>query len=77
MVPRNEITGIDLEDEWADIIKQLTETQHTRLPVYKGDIDHVQGMIHMRDVVQFFKQEETDIEGFKQLITEFPTRTPS
>ena len=79
MVPRNEITGIDLDDEWTDIIKQLTETQHTRLPVFKGDIDHVQGMIHMRDVVQFFKQEEADIEGFKQLMRDIyyvPVSTP-
>jgi Mg2+/Co2+ transporter CorB len=79
MVPRNEITGIDLQDDWTDIIKQLTETQHTRLPVYEGDIDHVQGMIHMRDVVQFFKQEEADIEGFKQLMRNIyyvPVSTP-
>jgi Mg2+/Co2+ transporter CorB len=79
MVPRNEITGIDLEDEWDDIIKQLTETQHTRLPVFEGDIDHVQGMIHMRDVVQFFKKEEANSEGFKLLMRDIyyvPVSTP-
>ena len=79
MVPRNEITGIDLEDDWDDIVKQLTETQHTRLPVFEGDIDHVQGMIHMRDVVQFFKREDTDLEGFKGLMRDIyyvPVSTP-
>lgn len=79
MIPRNEITGIDLEDDWSDIVKQLTETQHTRLPVYEGDIDHVQGMIHMRDVVQFFKQDDTDIEGFRKLMRDIyyvPVSTP-
>lgn len=79
MIPRNEITGIDLEDDWSDIVKQLSETQHTRLPVYEGDIDHVRGMIHMRDVVQFFKQPDTDIEGLKALMRDIyfvPVSTP-
>lgn len=79
MIPRSEITAIDLEDDWGDIVKQLTETQHTRLPVFEGDIDHVRGMIHMRDVVQFFKQDEADIEGFKQLMRDIyyvPVSTP-
>jgi Mg2+/Co2+ transporter CorB len=79
MIPRNEITGIDLEDDWIDIVKQLTETQHTRLPVFEGDIDQVRGMIHMRDVVQFFKQAESDIDGLKTLMRDIyyvPVSTP-
>ena len=68
MIPRNEIIGIDLDDQWDDIAKQLTETQHTRLPIYEGDIDHIVGMIHMRDVVQFFKSEEPHKQDFIKLI---------
>lgn len=68
MIPRNEITGIDLADDWDDIITQLTKTQHTRLPVYENDIDHVVGVIHMRDVVQFFKSENADKDNFIKLI---------
>lgn len=51
MVPRNEISGIDLDEEWEDIIKQLNSSQHTRLPVFRGDIDNVLGFIHLRNVV--------------------------
>ncbi|MGD8483764.1 MAG: HlyC/CorC family transporter [Thioalkalispiraceae bacterium] len=68
MIPRNEIIGIDLDDDWDDIVKQLTETQHTRLPVFENDIDHVIGVIHMRNVVQFFKSEQADKDGFIKLI---------
>lgn len=57
MIPRNEIIGIDLDNEWSDIIKQLTETQHTRLPVYEGDIDHIVGIIHIRRALRFFTQK--------------------
>jgi len=51
MVPRNEIVGIDLEDDWEDIVHQLAASQHTRLPVYRESVDDVIGIIHMRRVV--------------------------
>ncbi len=68
MIPRNEIVGIDISDEWSDIVKQLTESQHTRLPVYEGDIDHVIGMVHLRRSVKMFQQEEVNKELFRQII---------
>lgn len=70
MVPRNEIVGIDLEDDWSDIIKQLAETQHTRLPVYDGDIDHIIGMIHIRQALRFFHMEDTKKDDFRKIIRE-------
>lgn len=79
MVPRNEIIGVDLEDDWSDIIKQLAETQHTRLPVYEGDIDHIVGIIHIRRALRFFHMEDTTKEDFKKIIREayyVPTGTP-
>ncbi|NGX15477.1 HlyC/CorC family transporter [Wenzhouxiangella sp. XN24] len=51
MVPRNEIDGIDLEDDWDDVVEQLTESQHTRLPVYRGDVDGIVGILHLRTVM--------------------------
>ncbi|WP_296984511.1 HlyC/CorC family transporter, partial [Thalassolituus sp. UBA1505] len=41
MVPRNEIVGIDLEDDIEEIMQHLRITQHTRMPVYRGDINNV------------------------------------
>ena len=79
MVPRNEIIGIDLEDEWSDIIKQLAETQHTRLPVFEGDIDHLVGIIHIRRALRFFHMEDTSKDDFKKIIREayfVPMGTP-
>ena len=79
MVPRNEIVGIDLEDEWSDIIKQLAETQHTRLPVYDGDIDHMVGIIHIRRALRFFHMEDATKDDFRKIIREayyVPTNTP-
>lgn len=50
MVPRNDIAGIDLDDDWNDIVSQITRAQHTRLLVYRGDLDQVVGFLHLRKV---------------------------
>lgn len=49
MVPRNEIIGIDLDDNWDEILRQLSTSQHTRLPVYRGGVDNVIGILHLRN----------------------------
>src|SRR5271169_5669632 len=51
MVPRNEIVGIDVDDGWDRIVEQLRQSQHTRLPVYEGEIDRIIGVLHMKQVV--------------------------
>ena len=51
MVPRNEISGIDIEDDLDVIVDLLVHSQHTRLPLFRGDIDNVLGMLHLRKVL--------------------------
>ena len=51
MVPRNEIVGIDVDDEWDEVLEHLRQSQHTRLPVYEGEIDRIIGVLHMKRVV--------------------------
>ena len=51
MVPRGEIIGIDLDDDWADILNELTQTVFTRLPIYRESIDNVVGMLHIRSII--------------------------
>jgi len=51
MVPRNEMTAIDLDDDWEQIQRQITQSFYTRLPVIKGDFDQVIGILHVRTVI--------------------------
>lgn len=51
MVPRGDIVGIDLDDDWNDVLNQLTQTVFTRLPVYRDNIDNVVGLLHIRTVI--------------------------
>jgi Mg2+/Co2+ transporter CorB len=57
MVPRQEIVGIDIADDWEDIIGRLRQTAHTRLPLFDGELDHVVGVLHMKRVAQELARE--------------------
>ncbi len=52
MIPRNEIDGIDLEDDWDHVEEQLEDSQHTRLVVFRGDLDDTVGILHLRNVLK-------------------------
>ncbi len=67
MIPRQEIAGIDLDDDWEDILEQLRQTPHTRLPVYKGDMDDMVGLLHMKRVAQSLARGTLDREHLEEL----------
>lgn len=51
MVPRNEIVGIDLEDDWDDVLEQIETSRHTRLIVYRDELDNTIGILHLRSIL--------------------------
>ena len=80
MTPRNEISGINIEDPIEDIISQLKTSQHTRIPIYKESIDRVIGFLHLRTILtQLFNTENFSKQDItNNLITPFfiPETTP-
>ncbi|SES26846.1 Mg2+ and Co2+ transporter CorB, contains DUF21, CBS pair, and CorC-HlyC domains [Halopseudomonas bauzanensis] len=63
MVPRNEAYGIDLDDEMPLILDQLRTSHHTRLPVFRGDINNVTGLVHMRHIARLLSRNELTKEN--------------
>lgn len=47
-VPRQDIRAINLDNSWPQILEQLSTSHHTRLPVYRDNIDNVLGILHLR-----------------------------
>ena len=79
MVPRNEVTGIDLNDDWNDVVHQLTHSQRTRVPIFHDSIDNTVGVLHLRKVLNLLSREELNIETLKGLIAPayfIPAGTP-
>jgi Mg2+/Co2+ transporter CorB len=79
MVPRGEIVGIDLDDEWDTIVAILTNSPHTRLPVYHEDINNISGMLDLRRALRQLAGGGITLETILYLLKEpyfIPEGTP-
>jgi len=79
MIPRNEVTGIDLDDNMDEIIEQIRTSQHTRMPVYTSDINNICGILHLRNAARFLTENELTKAALLQTTHEpyfIPESTP-
>ena len=79
MVPHNEITGLDLNDDWATVVAQIRSSTYTRLPVFHDSIDHVVGMLDLRRLIRTEGLTAFDREQLQQFMDEpyfVPEATP-
>lgn len=51
MTPRRKVDGIPVDIEWDDLVKLVAESNHSRFPVYEDDLDHVVGILHLKDFI--------------------------
>ncbi|HLZ66368.1 MAG TPA: hemolysin family protein [Aliidongia sp.] len=59
MVPRVDIVAVELGTPFADVVKLLIDEGHSRLPVYEEDLDHIVGMVHVKDVLGYVATGKT------------------
>ena len=52
-IPRGEIIALSADASWDDVIAAFAEHGHSRMPVYRDQLDHVIGMMHVKDVFPF------------------------
>ncbi len=65
MVPRNEVFGIDVNDEWKSIVRQLTHSPHGRIVLYRDTLDDVIGMLRVREAYRLMTEKK---EFTKQIL---------
>jgi len=70
MIPRNEVIGIDLDEHIDVITEQLSACQHTRVPIYRENIDNVVGIVHLRKLLPLFKHNEFTKDALKEYARE-------
>jgi Mg2+/Co2+ transporter CorB len=73
MIPRQDIASINVDDSWEDILDQLRQTPHTRLPLHEGELDNLIGIVHMKRVAQELARDTLTRE---RLIDIAKTREP-
>lgn len=66
MVPRAQVTGIDMNRSDAEVLSLLRNTEYTRVPVYQGEINNILGILHMRRIGRLYDDEsnERDVRDF-------------
>ena len=62
MIPRQEISGIDINKPWEDILKELIKSEYTRLPIYRRSIDDIIGILHFRRVLNSLSDQQLSKE---------------
>lgn len=58
MVPRTEVVGLSSDAPVEEILQLIAEENHSRIPVYKDDVDHIVGILHVRDLVPMLQNPE-------------------
>lgn len=70
MVPRGEMFCIDLDDSEAEILGQLEKCEFTRVPVFRGNIDNIIGILHMRNLGKLLSTNNFSKEAFLNILRE-------
>ena len=70
MVPRSEISGIDVSDEWDDVLEAVQQSRHTRIPCFEGNLENLIGILHMKKVARLLARDELDRERLVALAKE-------
>lgn len=70
MVPRGEVQGLDIEEDIDTIVRQLRRTQHTRLPVFRGELNNCVGILHVRNSTRFLGKPDLTKSELLQYVRE-------
>jgi Mg2+/Co2+ transporter CorB len=70
MIPRNEVSGLDLEESIEDLMKQILSCEYTRQPVYSGDINNIIGIFHVRKANHLLRAETITHKAIKRFADE-------
>ncbi len=53
MIPRKDIVALEVNKPFSQIVSLINEKPHTRYPVYEKDLDHLVGVVHVKDLMRF------------------------
>jgi Mg2+/Co2+ transporter CorB len=79
MIPQTEVVGIDLNDDWTDILQTIRDSSFTRLPVFRDSIDNVIGILHLKRLVKSAGLEQLNKQMLANLVEDpyfVPENTP-
>ena len=76
MVPRTEIEAYPTDTPVSELIDKMLEGRYTRVPIYEESIDHVLGVIHLKDLMKLAQVDGKELFGILKPVLRVPERKP-
>jgi Mg2+/Co2+ transporter CorB len=70
MLPRQNIYGLNLEEPWDKLFEKIYTSPYSKLPVYRGDIGHVIGILSIKKLINFSSTTKNPVGELEKLITQ-------
>jgi putative hemolysin len=68
MVPRTQVHAIEIDTPVDEVLRLIAESEHSRYPVYRENIDNVVGVLHSKDLLPHLARGDLDKVGLPPLV---------
>jgi CBS domain containing-hemolysin-like protein len=68
MVPRTQVHAIEIDTPIAEVLRVIAESEHSRYPVYRENIDNVVGVLHAKDMLPHLSRGELEKVALPSLV---------
>lgn len=68
MVPRTQVHAIEIDTPISDVLHLIAESEHSRYPVYRENIDNVVGVLHSKDLLPALARGDLEKVGLPALV---------
>ncbi len=72
MVPRTRIQGLEVGSDWPTVDEVLSSHGYSRYPVYEGDLDHILGLVHVKDLALLPRDRSPDLRRLSRYMPVLP-----
>ena len=60
MTPRTDMVYLDVSTKLSDVLVTVTEKGHSRIPVYEDNVDNIVGVLHVKDLLQYWDKNKQE-----------------
>ncbi len=76
MVARTEIVAFPITTDPSALLESVLEERYTRVPIFEESIDHILGMVHLKDLIQHVREGGGPLTGILKPVLRVPERKP-
>ena len=68
MIPRTQVYALNIDQNWSGLIRALKHSPYSKVPVYRGELNNIIGMLRLRKVIEFIDSQSTSKAQLEKLI---------